>query len=174
MSIFGNVRQLGFVSRDIDRSLRFFVDCWGIGPWFVLRNVPSPMLYRGVPIELDVSIGLANCGDLQFEIVTQHDETPSLYLDALTATPGLHVQHFAIWAEDVAQVEAKARSRGWIPEFETNAGSGKSIFLIHPDEPRNCLEISDCNPQKIQVRERIRHAALSWDGTEPIREGLPR
>src|SRR5690606_29051122 len=104
-SVFGPVRQIGFMSRDIDRSMRYFVDNWSIGPWFVLRNVRNSMLYNGSPVELDVSIAMANCGDLQFEIVAQHNEARSLYSDALARTPELHVQHVAVWTDDVAGIE---------------------------------------------------------------------
>src|SRR4051794_33578580 len=99
MSVFGNVRQLGFMSRDIDRSMQYFVDNWGVGPWYVLRGVKNSMLYKGSRVELDMSIAMANCGDLQFEIVTQHNEAVSLYTNALTHTPELHVQHVAVWTE---------------------------------------------------------------------------
>ena len=66
-SVFGNVRQLGFISRDLDRSMAWFIDSWGIGPWYTLRNVKSAMLHKGEPVDLEMSIALAHCGDMQFE-----------------------------------------------------------------------------------------------------------
>lgn len=173
-SIFGNVRQIGFMSRDIDRSMRYFVESWGIGPWFVLRNVKNSMLYRGVLAELDMSIAMANCGDLQFEIVSQHNEASSLYTDALAQTPALHIQHVAVWTDDVSGVEAAAHAKGWASIFETVSGPGKSVFVTHPDEPMVCIEISDCDPFKDRAREAIRQIAATWDGSDAIREGLPQ
>ena len=172
-AIFGNVRQLGFMSRDIDRSMRYFVDCWGIGPWFVLRNIRNSMLYKGTPVELDMSIAMANCGDLQFEIVAQHNETQSLYTDALAHTPELHIQHVAVWTEDVMALESAAHAKGWKSVFETVSGPGRSVFVAHPSEPLVCIEISDCDPFKNRVREAIRQAAATWDGSNPVRDGLP-
>lgn len=172
-SVFGPVRQIGFMSRDIDRSMRYFVDNWSIGPWFVLRNVRNSMLYNGSPVELDVSIAMANCGDLQFEIVAQHNEARSLYSDALARTPELHVQHVAVWTDDVAGIEAAAHAKGWESVFETVSGPGRSVFVIHPSEPMVCIEISDCDPFKDRVREGIRQAATTWDGSSPVRDGLP-
>lgn len=173
-SIFGNVRQIGFMSRDIDRSMRYFIDSWGIGPWYVLRNMSMSMSYNGVPTELQVSISMANCGDLQFEIVTQHNDAPSLYRDSLAHTSSLHVQHVAAWADDVASIEATAHGKGWQSVFETTSGPGRSVFLAHPDEPMVCIELSDCDPFKDQVRDLIRQIASTWDGSDPIREGLPQ
>jgi len=172
-SIFGSVRQIGFMSRDIDRSMHHFVDYWGIGPWFVLRNVKNSMLYKGTRVELDMSIAMANCGDLQFEIVAQHNEAQSLYTDALEQNPGLHIQHVAVWTDDVAGAEADAHERGWTSVFETITGPGRSAFVTHPSEPMVCIEISDCDPFKDRVREAIRQAAATWDGSNPVRDGLP-
>ena len=172
-SIFGEVRQIGFMSRDIDSSMRFFAESCGVGPWFVLRHLDAAMLYKGNAIQLDVSIAMANCGDLQFEIVMQHNDTPSLYTDALVGIPGLHIQHMGVWSRDVVRLQAAAHIRGWETVFETTSGPGKSIFLIHPGDPAVCIELSDCDPFKDGVREAIRSHAAEWDGSDPIREGLP-
>ena len=173
-SPFGDVRQIGFMSRDIDRSMAYFASAWGVGPWYVLRHVPAAMLYRGEAVDLDVSIAMANCGDLQFEIVMQHnDAVRSLYTDALAHSPQLHVQHVAVWKDDVRTTEAEAHARGWQSIFETNSGPGKSIFIAHPEAPAVCIEISDCDPFKDGVRAAIRRDAAEWDGRDPIREGFP-
>ncbi|RYD59963.1 MAG: hypothetical protein EOP60_00615 [Sphingomonadales bacterium] len=172
-SVFGPIRQLGFMSRDIDRSMRHFVDTWGVGPWYVLRNLPVPMRYEGEQTDLVISIAMANCADLQLEIVVQHNDAPSLYRDALAKTPDLHVQHVAIWAEDPAAVEAGAREKGWQSVFETLSPPGRSVFVIHPDAPEVCIEISDRDPFKDAAREAIKQIASTWDGSEPVRDGLP-
>lgn len=172
-SFFGEARQIGWMSRDIDRSMRHFIDAWSVGPWYVLRNVKAPMLYKGHPAEPEISLALSNCGDLQFEIVAQHNDAPSLYRDALTATPALHIQHIGIWTQDFDKVKSDAVARGWTPIMETPPGPGSSCFVVHPDEPMACIEISDCDAYKNHVRKVVREVAMNWDGTDPIREGLP-
>jgi hypothetical protein len=171
---FGKISQLGFMSRDIDRSMKYFAEAWGVGPWYILRHRPAAMLYQGRAIDLDLSIAMANCGDLQFEIVMQHNaDVRSLYTDSLAHTPHLHVQHVAVWKDDVRAAETEAHARGWQSVFETSSGPGKSIFIIHPDEPGVCIELSDCDPFKDGVRAAIRRVAETWDGSDPVREGLP-
>lgn len=171
--LFGQVRQLGFMSRDLDRSMNYFIDNWGVGPWYTLRNVSNRMLYKGSPVDLEMSLAMANCGDLQFEIVVQHNDVVSLYTDALAHTPSLHVQHVAVWHRDVPAIEAVALAKGWKSVFETVSGPGRSVFVAHPAEPMVCIEISDCDPFKEHVRNTIRRIAADWDGKDPIREGLP-
>jgi hypothetical protein len=173
-SLFGEVRQLGFVSRDIDRSMRHFLDHWNIGPWYVARNLKAPTLYKGEPSDTEISLALSSCGDLQFEIIQQHNDAPSAYRDALAGTPELHVQHIAVWTDDFAELKANALARGWEPVLESpSSGPGESCYVVHPSEPMVCVEISDRSPFKEHVREVVRDMAMKWDGTDPIREGLP-
>jgi hypothetical protein len=153
--------------------MNYFVDNWGVGPWFVLRNLEASMVYKGAAIEIEMSIAMANCGELQFEVVMQHNDTSSLYTDALAGIPGLHIQHMGVWTHDVVGLEATAHARGWTSVFETASGPGKSIFITHPSDPAVCIELSDCDPFKNGVRDAIRHIASEWDGSDPIREGLP-
>ena len=39
--LFGPLRQMGFVVRDIDQAMRHWVEVCGIGPWY-LAVVPIP------------------------------------------------------------------------------------------------------------------------------------
>ena len=171
--LFPPVSQLGYMSCDIDRSMHYFIETMGIGPWYVLRQQRTSMLYRGEPTECVISLALANCGDIQFEIVEQHNDAPSLYREALAATPALHIQHMGVWTDDYARTCADALARGWEPVFETAPNAGASCFVVHPSEPGICIEISDCDPYKNHVRQAVREVAQAWDGSDPIREGLP-
>jgi hypothetical protein len=171
--LFGEVRQIGFVSREIGRSMHYFIEAWGVGPWYVLRNLKTTMVYNGVFIEPEISIALANCGDLQFEIVEQHNEVDSLYTRALAATSEMHVQHVGVWAADFDAVRNGALEKGWVPILETVPIGSGSCFVAHSSEPMVCIEISDCSGNKSWVREAIRNSARGWDGADPIREGLP-
>lgn len=130
--------------------------------------------YKGIWTEPEISLALSNCGDLQFEIIQQHNDAPSAYLDAIAGVGALHVQHVAVWTDTYAEMKQLALARGWNTVLETPPGPGESCYIVHPDDPMVCLEISDRSPYKEQVRNTIRDIALNWDGNDPIREGLPR
>jgi hypothetical protein len=172
--LYGKIQQLGFVSRDIDRSIRFFLDVWNIGPWYVVRNLKTPTLYKGEPSDPEISLALSSCDDLQFEIIQQHNDAPSAYRDALAASPALHVHHIAVWADDFGKTKADALAKGWMPVLEGPSGPGEACYLVHPDEPSVCFEISDRSPTKEHVRKVVREVAMNWDGRDPIRDGLPK
>jgi len=81
---FGPVRQVGYVVHDIQQAMRRWVDL-GVGPWFYKEDVgTTEFRYHGKPSRLpNLSIALANSGDLQLELIQQRDDAPSLYLDSL-------------------------------------------------------------------------------------------
>ena len=172
-TVFGEIRQIGFVSRDIDASIRYFLDAWNIGPWYVSRHIKAAVGYKGEVSDVDMSLALSSCADMQFEIIAQHNDAPSVYREALAATSGLHVQHLAVWVDDIAKVKADAVAKGWQFVLEGRPGPGESCYVTHPSSPGVCVEISDRSSFKEHVRATIRDIALSWDGTDPIREGLP-
>ncbi|GAT07127.1 glyoxalase/bleomycin resistance protein/dioxygenase [Mycolicibacterium novocastrense] len=94
----GPIRQIGYIVTDIDRAMASWLDL-GVGPWFVMRNLPLRGVYRGAPCEISMTLGLANSGELQVELIQQDDDTPSIYTEFLAAKgPGYH--QLAYWAED--------------------------------------------------------------------------
>jgi hypothetical protein len=169
----GDVKHLGFVTRDIDRSMRYFVDAWGIGPWYVNRQIVMDTLYKGAPSRLELMVALSHANDLQYELIQQMNDAPSVYRDFLHKMPnGLHVQHLSVWPENFADTKAGALAKGWYPVLEV-AHKGNSCYLAHPGEPDLCVEISDRSPEKEFFRKTIREICATWDGKDPIREGFP-
>ncbi len=96
--LFGPMRQIAFVVRDLDVALRYWTEILGVGPFFVLPNFsPENYHYRGNPSPPPVlSIALGNSGDVQVELIHQHDDRPSAYQDFLEAgREGF--QHMSAW-----------------------------------------------------------------------------
>ena len=66
--LFGPMRQVGIVVRDIEKAMRHWVEVCGIGPWFYTEQLPmDEFRYQGRVYDLKVSIALANSGDVQLE-----------------------------------------------------------------------------------------------------------
>ena len=38
--LFGPLRQMGLVVRDIDRAMQHWIEVCGVGPWFVAEKLP--------------------------------------------------------------------------------------------------------------------------------------
>jgi hypothetical protein len=94
----GPVRQIGYVVDDFDAALASWLAA-GVGPWYVLRGLRMSARYRGEPCEVRLTIGLANSGDLQVEVIWQEDATPSIYTEFLAGgAQGFH--QLGWWATD--------------------------------------------------------------------------
>ena len=48
--LFGPMRQVGIVVRDIEKSMRHWVEVCGVGPWFYAEQLPlDEFRYKGRP-----------------------------------------------------------------------------------------------------------------------------
>ena len=83
-ALFGKVCQNGYVVRDIDAAMRFWIEKLRVGPFFYVPSVKIDWFrYRGMDSPLEMSVALANSGDLQIELIQQRNNAPSMYLDFL-------------------------------------------------------------------------------------------
>src|SRR5271166_3756929 len=99
--LFGPLRQMGFVVRDIDKAMRHWVEVCGVGPWYIADRLPlHGFWYRDNRYDdIHLTVALANSGDVQLELIQQRDRTPSMYRDFLAAGhEGL--QHWSSWPEN--------------------------------------------------------------------------
>jgi len=77
---FGPVMQLGFVVPDLDQAMEHWTGTVGVGPFFVLSHIQfAEVLYRGKPTDADISVAVAQWGEVQVELIQQFNESPSIY-----------------------------------------------------------------------------------------------
>lgn len=169
--IFGNVRQNGYVVRDIHATMKHWIDVVGVGPWYFIESVKTDWFtHRGAPSAMTMSIALANSGDLQIELIQQTNDAPSLYKEFLDAGhEGL--QHVAYWSRDYQALYDKALGLGYAVGHEGQIGGpqGRFAYFDTGVHPGTVVEISDISGPKGQFFDHIRRVAADWDGSDPIR-----
>lgn len=175
--LFGPVRQIAFIVRDLDRTLKYWTETLGVGPFFVApRLVPEDFRYRGEPsVPPCITIALAYSGDLQVEIIKQHDTSPSGYLDFLeSGREGF--QHVSSWYKRDGYDRARERlmSSGINVLHEGRiAGANVRFAYFATDIMSGGLvyEMSDMLDEPIASRMRqLLAAAEGWDGANPVRD----
>ena len=164
----GVVRQFGFVVRDLDAAIEPWLTI-GVGPWFTLRDVnQGEGTYLGEPNAPTLSIGFANSGDMQIEIIEPaEDGQRSAARDFLdSGREGL--QHLAWWTEDF---EATVADISWPLVQRSNAGGVAEFAYYDPGRPDGLLaEIMELNDATRWMVETVRAGADDWDGsTDPVR-----
>src|SRR4029079_1481071 len=98
---------------NLDAALRHWVERRGVGPFFVIeRMVFADHRYRGTPSQPMLSVALAYSGAMQVELITPHDEQPSVYREFLDAGGrGLH--HVGFGASDIEGEIAAYEAAGY-------------------------------------------------------------
>jgi hypothetical protein len=164
----GHIRQIGYVVKDLDSALQAWV-ALGVGPWFVLRQLPQRADYRGRPCEVSCSIALANSGDLQIELIQQHDDTASIFTEFLSAHgEGFH--QLAYWPEDFEAALATTQDAGWPVVWSGADASGiRYAYVEPPAGSASVVELMELNDVTRGLADFVRQAADGWDGTEPVR-----
>jgi hypothetical protein len=168
--LFGQIRQNGYVVRDIEAALHHWTGTLGIGPFFYFERVPiEDFRYRGESSPLEVSIALANSGALQIELIQQRNDAPSMYRDFLAAgREGL--QHVAFWTEDFGPALARWQNDGYVVGQSGNVGeAGRFVYFETETHPGTVIELSEISGAKGRFFRHIAAAAADWDGEEPVR-----
>ncbi len=170
--IFGPVCQNGYVVKDIESAMDHWVKVMGVGPWFYVEQVKTDTFrHRGEVSHPDISIALANSGDLQIELIQQRNDAPSMYKEFLDAgREGL--QHMSFWTTEYQALYDRALELGYKVGHEGQIGGeqGRFAYLDTETHPGTIVEISDISGGKGAFFQHIRRIAADWDGSNPIRK----
>ncbi len=172
--LFGEIRQVGYVTREIGKSITAFA-ATGIGPWFFASGARMKASdAQGVDMNMHLSIALANSGSLQIELIQPIDGDISIYDDTLAASgEEMVVHHYSSWPENLAEVATNARNAGFETILEGRTGYGPFAYFRHPDRPSIIFECAELSLERRSVFGQVAEAALGWDGREPLRMGWP-
>jgi len=174
---FGALRQIAFVVPDIDDAMKYWSNTLGVGPFFVKRRMHfETFVYRNQETPSPcISIALANSGDQQIELIAQHDDNPSIYLESLISDmPSFH--HVSSWlnSEDFDAARTRLIDVGvQIAQECKITGSGvRLIYWATDNDPFGLFfEISDLeSPEHRERVEGMRSAAKLWDGQYSVIE----
>jgi catechol 2,3-dioxygenase-like lactoylglutathione lyase family enzyme len=165
----GPIRQTGYIVRDLDEAIRRWC-ALGIGPWFTIRNLEQKdCRYRGELCEPTISIGLANTGPMQIELIQQHGDTPSIYREFVD-THGEGFHQFAWWVTDFDAVMRKADAAGWPVAFSGSGGTVRFAYFEVDPTISTIVEVTELNDSTQGLADLLEGAAATWDGvSEPVR-----
>ena len=120
---------------------------------------------------MEMSVAVANSGDIQIELIQPSNDAASVYKEFLDSRRE-GMQHIAYWTTDYQVLYDKAISLGYKVAQEGSIGGEKGRFAYFDTQahPGTVVEISDISGSKGSFFEHIRKVAAGWDGSDPIRE----
>jgi hypothetical protein len=161
--LFGPMRQVGIVVRDIEKAMRHWNEVCGVGPWFYTEQLPmDEFRYKGRVYDLKVSIALANSGDVQLELIQQRNDVPSLYSDFLSAGHE-GMQHWSSWPVNYHEIRERALTSGWQIGQEVTPRAALSSIFSMKGTPVRSLRWRRRRPSACAFL--IRCARPRWTGT---------
>lgn len=167
----GSVRQNGYVVPDLDDALSHWTEVLGVGPWFPIRNITlSPSVYRGAPATTEISLAVANSGDLQIELIEVHGDSPSVFREFIDgSTCGLH--HLAWWTDEFDAVVDQADAARWKVIQSGDLMGTRFCYFDTEAHQGTVAELMELNEMSRWLADQTRNAATDWDGvTDPIRQ----
>jgi methylmalonyl-CoA/ethylmalonyl-CoA epimerase len=111
--VFTQTMQIGIVVRDLDATMRKYVDDYGIGPWKIYEFNPGnakDLREYGQPVKRSWRVAVAMVGQLQWELIEPLDDE-SIYARFL-AEKGGGVHHIAVAAQSFDEMLAMEAKRG--------------------------------------------------------------
>ena len=166
----GEIMQLAYVPADFDATLKFWIETVGAGPFFALDHVKlDDVKYRGEPIDVDFSMVIGYWGDLQIELIRQHNDVPSIYKAWRDeGHEGLH--HICILVDDMAHARAVCADAGaTVAQEGIVPNGGEVIYVDTGGGPGTMVEILKPGPGSRDFFAMMREAARGWDGSDPVR-----
>jgi len=166
----GGVIQTAFITDDIHQAMAQLTRQLNVGPWFLFENFElNDLVYKGQPADFSVSLALANCGHMQFELIQQLDDKPSPYREVF-GDSGWCFHHHAIAATDFEQSCTHYASQGFEQVLSCSvAVGGRAAYFDTRSAVFGMIEVVEMNPAVERLWTDIRHAAVGWDGSDPVR-----
>ena len=167
----GEVMQLGFVPRDWDAALKYWIETMGAGPFHVLSgNHAETAYHRGRPSDPELTIAFGHWGDtdLQIELIRQDNDAPSIYREWLDeGREG--VQHVCVVTDDLDRAHETIEASG-AQVVCGGAAVGTTWFYADTGGgPGTMVEVTCQSEQVAAMMKMIRDSARGWDGSDPIR-----
>jgi methylmalonyl-CoA/ethylmalonyl-CoA epimerase len=167
---FGPIVQNAFVVRDLDAAVAHWTGTVGVGPFYLLDHIQYGEVYfRGAPLTLDMSVAIAQWGDIQIELIVQHDAAASIYSEFL-ARHGEGLQHLGVMTASLDEHLERLRPLGIEPVQWGATANGMRFAYVDTDrQAGGMIELIETGPAVEAFFAKVRKAADHWDGSRPLR-----
>lgn len=162
--------QLCWVVPDLHAAMSAWTQSTGVGPFFFFESVPfEAPVYRGRPAQdVHITAAMAQAGDVQIELVCQHDDRPSVFRDMFAAGQG-GFHHAALYCADYDASLAAYVEAGAEVAFHCLMMGSRTCWVDTRPSLGFMVELIEANPVADSVFAQFRAAADGWDGRDPVR-----
>lgn len=162
--------QNAFVVPDLRRAIEHWTKVMGVGPFFLFDRIAfTEYFFRGRAVKPpDLTMAIAYWGDLQIELIRQLDDSPSIYTE-FTAAHGSGMHHMGVMCQSLEADLAELARRDVQPVQHGSLPGMRFAYIATDQHPGGMIELIEATKGARALFERMREAAQSWDGREPVR-----
>ena len=167
----GRISQFAYVPDDLERSLRHWTRM-GAGPFLRIDHVQTTDgMYEGKPANIDFTAAVGFWGDMQIELIKQHNDTPSIYRGWKNFANGDRLHHTCLTVDNLDHALGVAAECGArVVQGGTLMGGTRFVYAVLDDEgPAQYLEIVQVTDSTRQMLMSLHAATRNWDGRDPVR-----
>jgi hypothetical protein len=167
---FGPIVQNAYVVRDLEAAVAHWSGKIGVGPFYLLEHIQfGAAFFRGAPLKFDMSVAIAQWGDVQIELIVQHDAAASIYSEFLTRH-GEGLQHVGVMTASLDEHLDRLRPLGIQPvQWGATAGGMRFAYIDTDAQAGGMIELIETGPAVEAFFAKVRAAAARWDGSRPLR-----
>lgn len=168
-----SVVQMAWVVDNLEAAAERLSRAMQVGPFLMIRRIGlDDPHHRGKPQRTDFSLALAQAGDVQIELVEQHDNSPSVYRDVFPDGPpgGMAFHHVAVIVPDVFAETARYNALGFPTASSGQFGNIDFTYVDTTAAGGFMVEVLPDMPEMHAFFGKVRGAAEDWDRATPWRE----
>lgn len=162
------IRQLGYVTDDIEAAAMEWVKSVGAGPFFVMKGMGfQTWSYCGVPQDMTLDIAFGQVGDLMVELIRPNGPWPNVYGEAMPSG-GCRAHHHGYLVGDL---DAAAAKLGGTQITQAQLSAETELRYFDCSQPLGLfVELITDSAESRGFFELSAKAAREWDGiTDPVR-----
>lgn len=169
-----SVIQLGYVTRDLQSSIDYWVDVVGAGPFFSAEYAPDGQLFRGRPTDTRFKLVYGYAGDSCIEIIQQTNDAPSAYTELLdsrsTVPKGGLFHHVMVTHQGYDEAYERYLAAGASQCFDARAPGVERYCYLDARRLMDCyVEMLEFPQAFEEACVKMREAHRIWDGRNPVR-----
>ena len=161
--------QLGFVVDDLIDAAGRWAAVFGIGPFHILPRRTAECTHRGGPAAtIELQVGVAQSGPVQIELIQQHCDTPSIFVDYLkTGRGSLH--QLCTVTSDFEGKKAHYQQLGYELATELLSPGHRVAFVDTVADFGFYTEVVEARAPFLDQLAAIARTCAGWDGADPVR-----
>lgn len=169
VSKIGPIMQLAFVPSDFEAAVKHWTENMGVGPFFWIEHAGlDNAKFNGQPSHADFGLALAYWGDIQIELIKQHNDAPSIYnTQPWAGSGGLH--HVCLLTENLDDAKQKADAAGAKFIFTADVPGGGGVFYADCGSAAGLVEVLQPAAGSGDFFKMVHSASQNWDGSDPFR-----